>query len=89
MKKHLKLLCIFLLFPALTWAIDFGVILDQRAGYAGFENDGKADYTGGLFPRFTAHLGDEGVLYVSAGIYMEYEDENWKFVPELLRTDFI
>ena len=91
MKKYLTIfLCVFLAFlPCLSLgAIDFGVILDQSPAFGGYGDDAGFDYTGFLIPRFSAFFGDRGELYISAGFRVEYEDKDWIFLPELLRTDF-
>jgi len=80
------LLCVLL--PGMAGAKDFGVILDQSVGYGGIGNDSSVDFTGALIPRFSNLLGEKGEIYISMGIIAEYENENWFFVPELLRTDF-
>jgi hypothetical protein len=50
MKKHLLIL--FLLFPYLSlWAVDFGLILNQSAGYGGIGKDGLFDYSLAAVPR--------------------------------------
>jgi hypothetical protein len=80
---------IMLLFTcSLSFAVDFGLILDQNADYGGYGSDGSFGYSGSLIPRFTALLGTSADLYVSAGIRAAYaEGAKWRFVPELLRTE--
>ena len=79
--------CIFFILPVFIWTIDFGVILDQRLSH--FSSDRSADYAASLIPRFYTPLGENGDLYVSAGFYIEYANEDWNYIPELLRTEFI
>jgi hypothetical protein len=86
-KKHKLLFVLLLLFPALSWAIDFGLILDQSIAYGGFGKDGNVDYVGRLIPRFSTLLNDDVEVYVSAGLGAEYQKEDWTFIPELLRTE--
>ena len=90
MKKfRTPVLCILLVFlPFLSWAKDFGVILDQNLGFGGVGKETALDYTGILIPRFSTPLGNNGELYVSAGLRLDYLSEDWTFVPELLRTEF-
>ena len=95
MKKHHRLiLCILLLIiPCLSLAAgDFGIILDQSGSYSGISggdsSDNITEYTGSLIPRFSALIGERGDIYLSAGLNMEYTNEEWHFVPELLRTEF-
>ena len=84
-----KALLFLLLFPCLSvWAFDFGLVLDQSGGYGGFGGEGRADYKAALVPRFSAMFGESGILYLSAGMNVEYLYENWSFIPELLRSEF-
>jgi len=71
----------------LLWAQDFGLILDQTAGYGGSQGKGKFDYEGTLIPRFSTFLGDNGEFYISAGIKVESLDRDISVIPELLRTE--
>jgi len=91
MKKFLTVFyCVLLaLVPRLSlWAGDFGLVLDQTAGYGGYGNDGKLDYSGMLIPRFSSLVGNSGSFYVSAGVKADYQNDTWVIVPELLRTEF-
>ena len=94
MKKYQLLVFVFvLLSPGLSlWAKDFGLILDQNGSYSGmgFSNHSNnvAEYKASLIPRFQALIGNRGDLYISAGIIVEYVDEEWNYLPELLRTEF-
>jgi len=90
MKKYLKLfICISLVLSANLSlnAKDFGLLLDQSAGFGGTGSEGDFDYSGILIPRFSAFLSDNSTLYVSAGLRVDYQDEGI-FIPELLRTEF-
>jgi len=81
-------LCVFLFFiPALSRAADFGVVLDQVAGFGGYSSEGTFDYKGSLIPRFSTPIGKNGGLYTSAGINAEYANKEWTYIPELLRTE--
>jgi hypothetical protein len=85
MKKLLLLL--LLLLPCLSlWAADFGLILNQSAGYGGMGNDGVFDYSIAAVPRVSGLVGATGDFIVSGGIEAG-DDEGWSFVPELLRTE--
>jgi hypothetical protein len=66
--------------------LDFGLILDQEADYAGLEGDAAFSYKGILVPRFSALLGDSSELFISAGLNIQ--NEQWALVPELLRAEF-
>jgi hypothetical protein len=80
--------CVLLIFlPCLSHAQDFGLILDNSVGYGGFGTDGAFDYVGTLIPRFSSFLGDNGDIFVSAGIKADYRRETGVFFPELLRTE--
>jgi hypothetical protein len=90
MKKILSV-CVLLASSLSLWAMDFGVILDQNAGYGGIGamEEGNADYLGSLIPRFSSPLGDggNGDIYVSAGVSADYANDKWTVIPELLRTE--
>ena len=75
---------IFLICNSL-FAIDVGVVLDQKAEVS-VSKDTEFSYTGVAIPRISGLIGDEGDFYVSAGF--NFQNEPWSFVPELLRTDF-
>ena len=89
MPVPLWILLIFLIFfPCLSLgAADFGLVLDTSAGYGGQGSDKGFDFSGSLIPRFSTFLGDNGELYVSAGVKADYPPETWTLTPELLRTD--
>ena len=81
MKKVRQLLLCSLVFifcslPLL--AFDFGLILDQNADVGGFGSgadfagDSSFTYSGILTPRFSAMLGDNADLYISAGLEASY-----------------
>ena len=89
MKTKLSLLFIlFILLPCLSWAADFGLLVDQTIGIGGYGNDGEFDYMGSIIPRFSTLVGTNGEFYASAGISAERGNNEWSFVPELLRTEF-
>ena len=89
MKKYAAVLC--LLFALSSWpshAVDFGLIVDQSAGYGGVASGAAADYTGAFVPRFSALIGGAADIYISAGLIIEHGSGAARFVPELLRTEF-
>jgi len=87
MKKAALVLCLWFTLISVSHAKDFGVIVDQSAGYGGAGSDAGVDYTGAIVPRFSTLLGDAGDLSISAGFVLEYGDDVITFVPELLRTE--
>ncbi|MCL2831756.1 MAG: hypothetical protein FWD78_01170 [Treponema sp.] len=89
MKKLILLVCVLLVFFAGQglWSADFGLLLDQSAGFGGYGTNPGFDYTGMLIPRFSALIGDRGDFYFSAGLKADYSN-GFSFVPELLRTEF-
>ena len=87
--KRQRFLLFFLLLPCLClWSYDFGIILDQGISFTESSLGTDTDYTASLIPRYSTLIGDRGDIYVSAGLNLDYTDENWSFVPELLRTEF-
>jgi len=73
-------ICCFL--PA--W--DFGMLLNQNAGYGGVGSEGNFDYSIGVVPRVTGLIGQTGDFIVSGGFELDY-NSGWGYVPELLRTE--
>ncbi|MDR2575640.1 MAG: hypothetical protein LBC52_04265 [Treponema sp.] len=87
MNNRFKLLFCLLIFPCLSlWAWDFGLLLNQNAGYGGLGSDGDLDYSIGVVPRISGLIGSTGDFIVSAGLEADYNN-GWGFVPELLRTE--
>jgi len=76
----------YLLFVSPLFALDVGVVLNQKAEYSGTDNETEFSYTGVVIPRITGLVGDAGDFYVSAGL--NFQNGPWAFIPELLRTDF-
>ncbi|MDR1803537.1 MAG: hypothetical protein LBQ94_08015 [Treponema sp.] len=73
---------------SVSFAFDFGLILDQNGDYGGYGSKGSFGYSLSLIPRFSALLGTSADFYLSAGIRASYADgADWRFVPELLRTE--
>jgi len=96
MKKAALLLLLVPFCAGAAAAYDLGVALDQTAGVGGIGDAAGAaagaaalfDYSASLIPWFSTPLGDEGDIFVSAGLTAGYENKNGFFVPELLRTEF-
>jgi hypothetical protein len=91
MNKRLCLLC-FLFLPCLSLsALDFGMFLNQNAGYGGVGGDRHFDYSIGAAPRFSGLTGQTGDFIVTAGFEADYSGHpgrgGWGFVPELLQTE--
>jgi len=87
MNSRFKLLCslLFALCPLLP-AWDFGMILNQNAGFGGLGSDGNFDYSIGIAPRVTGLLGNTGDFIISGGFELDYNGD-WSNAPELLRTE--
>ena len=88
MKKLALLLFLVPFFAGAAAAFDFGVLLDQTVGVEGIGGEAALDYSASLIPWFSMPLGEEGDVFVSAGLTAGYEDEKGFFVPELLRAEF-
>ena len=73
--------------PSLSRAMDFGLILDQSPEFGGAGKETAFGYTGILTPRVSALLGNRSEFHISAGFRADYLNENWTFMPELLRTE--
>jgi hypothetical protein len=85
-KLLLYFLCFFLIAP--LWAVDFGLVLDLTPGAGDYGAGGKFDFSGILIPRLSIPLGDTGEVFISAGARVDYQNEAWSVIPELLRTEF-
>ncbi|MDR1839983.1 MAG: hypothetical protein LBQ93_10425 [Treponema sp.] len=80
----------FILICSSLWGFDFdfGVLLNQYAGFGnstGDEND--FEYNAGIAPHAMFYFGDTGSFFTSASITVVYKEEFY-VVPELLRTEF-
>jgi hypothetical protein len=92
----LYVLSLFVIFalctPTGAGAMDFGLLLNQRAEIDDrrFDEDGIGGitYEAALIPRFSLLLGDYHTLFVSGSLQVIREDEEWRLLPELLRTEF-
>jgi hypothetical protein len=81
------ILLIFLL-PASLWSFDFGVLLNQYAGFNNSAGDKNvSEYSAGIVPRAMFYFGETGSFFTSASMTAGYKEEFY-FVPELLRTEF-
>lgn len=70
-----------------VFAKDFGALLNQSGFFSG---DGKAngfDYSGSLSGWFSSPLWSDAEVMVSAGLTVDYSNEKWNVIPELLRTE--
>ncbi|MCL2067725.1 MAG: hypothetical protein FWG99_09710 [Treponema sp.] len=74
--------------PVSLNAFDFGLLLNQSAGYGGFGVDADGDYEVDIIPRLSVLLGDNGDLYLSGGFTAGNNGEDWYHYPELLRSEF-
>jgi len=80
---------IVFLAPVSSGALDFGLLLNQNAGFFGGHGDGTdIDYEAVLVPRFFTLFGTSGDIFLSAGITVAHGNGEWSFVPELLRNEF-
>ncbi|MCL2759322.1 MAG: hypothetical protein FWD22_03840 [Treponema sp.] len=86
MNRIISLLCFLLFFPVFITAGDFGLILDNSAGYGGIEK-GNIDYKGSVIPHYSLLLGENIDIYLSGSFNIEYSEEEWSYLPELLRTE--
>jgi len=92
-RKTRLLLALLLIIPSFSMlpALDFGLLINQDAGYGGFGSDvafpDNFDYSIGLVPRLTGLLGNSGDFIISAGFEADYKNKELGYVPELLRTE--
>jgi hypothetical protein len=79
---------VLLLCAGTAFSQDYGLTLRSLPVLTnGGEPYGNFEYTGTAAPWFAAPLGEQGDLYLSAGISAEYADETWKPVPEVYRFE--
>ena len=91
MKKLLSLaLCALFLFGALSlYAVDFGLVYTQNAEAAVPSADPENtdyDISGVLVPRFTALIGEEGDLYISAALNYKTGSAPFAVILELSKA---
>jgi len=84
--RFMLLFLLFFFLCSLLPAWDFGLLLNQNAGYGGLESDGDFDYLIGVVPRISGLIGNAGDFIISAGLEADYSN-GWGFVPELLGTE--
>jgi hypothetical protein len=90
MKKNLLAFNFFLVILPLCFPQDFGLILNQKASLSeGEQGPAINEYAGAVIPWFAAPLGDRADLYLSGGIGPQYDDAEWKPLPEIYRFEFI
>ena len=70
-------------------AYDVGLMADNNASYEVVGSTTELKYYGTLIPWFSAPLWKSAEIYVSARAAAQYENREWKFVPELLCTELI
>jgi len=82
-------LCSFLFFLcSFASALDFGVVLNQDAGYGGAGSDGGFDYSIAVVPWLSGQIGNIGDFIVTGSLELDYNDDDGViFAPELLRTE--
>ena len=74
-------------------SMDFGIVLNQSAeGGSEFDTisntiESDTNYKASLVPRVSFQFGKSMELFVSAGVFYNYNDDTYP-VPELLRTEF-
>ena len=64
------------------YSVDFGLLLNQTPEY----NQGGFSYSGGFSPWFSAVLGKQIDLFISGNFKLDYDQNEFYFVPELGRT---
>ena len=92
-KQFFCALLTFLLLPLFSLsAWDIGLNLTNTASYedhGGGEVLDNVQFIGSAIPWFSTFVGSDGDFFISAGISAEYANEEWSFIPELLRTELI
>jgi len=83
------LLILLLILPVSLSAYDFGLVVYADGGYGNAVSDDNAfDFKVDIMPRFSTLIGDNGEFTLSAGFSIGKENEDFFYVPELLRTEF-
>jgi hypothetical protein len=85
-KRALILFSLLFSLCSFLHAWDYGLVLNQGAGYGGIGKDGAFDYSIGAVPRVSGLIGETADFIVSGGIEADY-NSGWDFTPELLRTE--
>jgi hypothetical protein len=89
MNKYLLIVFLFSLVCLKSFALDYGLVLNQVPVAHNEENedDGLFDYTGIIRPWISGPLGDNGGFYFSGGLTALYEKEEWAFLPDVSRFE--
>jgi hypothetical protein len=88
-KKPFLRIAALLLCAGTAFSQDYGLTLrSSPVVYAGGDSVRPMDYTGTAVPWFSGPLGDQGDIYLSAGVSAEYSAGEWKPVFELYRFGF-
>ncbi|MDR0450168.1 MAG: hypothetical protein LBH26_02775 [Treponema sp.] len=84
--KRLPTLPVLLLFcSGIVFGADFGAALQIDPEWKGAETETDNSYAFTLGPWFSASPQENFDLYLSAGLSLRYEYEEWKALPELYR----
>ena len=87
LKRVLILSLVLALAPVFSLgAKDFGILLDQSVS---FDDSLDFKYSATLIPWFSTPMGKRSDFFISAGVSAGYEFNEWKIIPELLRTEFL
>jgi hypothetical protein len=86
---NLLFFILYFLFPSSLSAYDFGLVINENAGFGNATSEDNAfDYKADILPRFSTLIGDNGEFIISAGFSIGMENEDFFYIPELLRTEF-
>ena len=85
--KRLVFCTLLMVTCSLLYAVDFGLTLDQSGAFSTNGSESNQDYSSIFVPRILTYWGESGELLISAGMKVEYQNETWSFVPELLRME--
>jgi len=78
---------LFFIFP--LSAYDFGLVISENDGFGNSVSEDNAfDFKVDILPRFSTLIGDNGEFIISAGFSIGMENEEFFYIPELLRTEF-
>jgi len=82
-------LILLLILPVSIFAYDFGLIINENDGFGNAVSEDNAfDFKIDILPRFSTLIGDNGEFIISAGFSFGKENEEFFYIPELLRTEF-
>ena len=85
--KKITMLAIILILPVSLWAFDYGLVTNIYTGFDGAEKN-VFEFKADILPRISFLLGDNGGLFISAGLAIDKKDKGAAVIPELLRTEF-